>query len=557
MKKAHSSMNRREFLKTTMAGTGGLALSGLPGFPGLEKSKADRPNIVLIMADDMGFSDIGPYGGEIATPNLDRLAGGGLRFSQFYNYARCCPTRASMMTGLHPHQAGVGHMTSENEWTLRRNEQIGNPAYQGYLNRNCVTMAEALGGAGYQTFMSGKWHIGTWRPNWPIDRGFDRYFGIIRGASDFFNPNPDKKLMLEDEPFEPPEDFYTTDYFANYGAQFIREAEEEDPFFLYTAFTAPHWPLQAWPEDIAKYEGRYSGGWDELRRRRFARQKEMGLFGDELELSPRDREAKPWSEATDKDDWDYRMAVYAAMVDRMDQGIGKIIDALEEKDQLDNTLIVFLSDNGGCAEPYGPSPDENPGKPKDGNVFGYYLPWANASNTPFRLHKHWTHEGGIGTPCIAHWPDRIEQSNEITHQVGSLMDLMPTFLEAAGAEYPELRGDYPIPPMEGQSLLPLLTRGEEFDHPPIIREHEGNRAVREGKWKLVSYYSEAHQHGVGSGKRTGQWELYDLEADRTELNNLAEENPQQAEKMIGMYREWADRVGVVDWEEVNRRTGNI
>jgi arylsulfatase len=550
-------MNREEFLKMSMAGTGGLALGGVPNLSRLERSDSDRPNIVLIMADDMGFSDIGPYGGEINTPNLDRLAAGGMRFSQFYNYARCCPTRASLMTGLYPHQAGIGHMTSENNWTLERNEKIGNPAYQGYLNRNCVTMAEALGASGYQTFMSGKWHLGTWRPNWPIDRGFDRYFGIIRGASGYFNPRKEKKLMLDDKPFQPPDDFYTTDYFAKYGAQFIREANKDDPFFLYTAFTSPHWPLQAWEEDIAKYKGKYSMGWDELRRRRFARQKETGLFDERLELSPRDREAEPWVEVDNKEDWAYRMAVYAAMVDRMDQGIGNIVSALEDTGQLDNTLIMFLSDNGGCAEPYGPAPGKNPGKPEDGKAFGYYLPWANASNTPFKLHKHWIHEGGIGTPCIAHWPNGMDQKDTITHQMGTLIDLMPTFLEAAGAEYPEHQQDYMIQPMEGQSLLPVLQKNEFIEHESVCWEHEGNRAVRDGKWKLVSYYSEAHQHGVGNGKRTGEWELYDLSTDRTELHNLAHTHPKQLNKMVNIYNNWANRVGVVDWEEINRRIGQI
>ncbi|MDR8392411.1 arylsulfatase [Aliifodinibius sp. S!AR15-10] len=557
MGNSKKGMDRKQFLQTAMAGAGGLTLGGMQALGNSVSRSDNRPNIVLIMADDMGFSDIGPYGGEIQTPNLDRLAQGGMRFSQFYNYARCCPTRASLMTSLHPHQAGIGHMTSENDWTLRRNKQIANKSYQGYLNRNCVTLAEALGLAGYQTFMAGKWHVGTWRPNWPVDRGFDRYFGIIRGASDYFKPRLEKKLLLDDKPFDPPPDFYTTDYFSNYAAKFIRESNSEQPFFLYTAYTCPHWPLQAWEEDIARYEGQYLEGWDTLREQRYQRQLDMELFGGETELSPRHDEAEPWEQVSDKEDWAHRMAVYAAMVDRMDQGIGQIIDALEQKGQLENTLIMFLSDNGGCAEPYGPAPSEHPGAPGNDTAFGYYLPWANASNTPFRLYKHWTHEGGIGTPCIAHWPEGITNTDSITHQMGTVVDLMPTFLEVAGADYPDYYNDYKIPPLEGQSLVPVLEGDESFSHAPMHWEHEGNRAVRDGRWKLTSYYSDANQHGVGHGERTGRWELYDLKADRTELKNVIDEYPKVARQMIDSYDRWANRVGVLDWEEINRRNGNL
>lgn len=552
-----NGMNRRNFLRTALAGTGGLAFGGMSSLARQEKPLDERPNIVLIMADDMGYSDIGCYGGEIETPNLNRLANNGLRFSQFYNYARCCPTRASLLTGLHPHQTGIGHMTSTTPGTLRFNKQIGNKAYQGYLNRNCVTMAEALGLAGYQTYIAGKWHVGTWRPNWPVDRGFDRYFGTILGASDYFDPQPVKKLMLDDQPYEVSDDFYTTDYYAKYSAKYIREADKDRPLFLYTAFNAPHWPLQAWPEDIAKYQGNYNIGWDELRQRRLARQKEIGLVREDLELSPRDSEAPAWNEASDKEDWAYRMAVYAAMVDRMDQGIGNILSALEDTGRLDNTLLVFISDNGGCAEPYGPSPSKNPGIPGDETSFGYYLPWANASNTPFRLHKHWTHEGGISTPCIVHYPKEVDRAGQITNRMGTVLDLMPTFLEAAGADYPSYYNDYQIPPLEGESLQDVFHGDEEGQHAPMCWEHEGNRAVRDGRWKLVSYYSDEHQHGVGRGKRTGSWELYDMETDRTELNNVINDHQDITRQMIDRYDRWANRIGVIDWEEINRRAGRI
>jgi len=566
-----TGMNRKRFLQTALAGASGLALSGVKALGSSGFNPDRRPNLVLIMADDMGFSDIGAYGGEIRTPNLDQLAEGGMRFSQFYNYARCCPTRASLLTGLHPHQAGIGHMTSENEHTLRRNNQIANKAYQGYLNRNCVTLAEALGLAGYQTYMAGKWHVGTWRPNWPVDRGFDRYYGIIRGASNYFKPGPDKKLLLDEEPFELPDDFYTTDYFSNYAAKFIRESDQQKPFFLYTAYTAPHWPLQAWQEDIEKYKGLYLKGWDRLREERYARLQQIGLFDESTKLSPRHPEAPAWEQATDKEDWAHRMAVYAAMVDRMDQGIGKIVQVLKDKGQFENTLIMFISDNGGCAEPYGPAPSEHPGYPDKDTAFGYYLPWANASNTPFRLYKHWAHEGGISTPCIAHWPEGIQNLNSITHSMGTVVDLMPTFLELAGAEYPTHYHGYQIQPMEGESLVPVLQGDDTFSHGPMHWEHEGNRAVRDGRWKLISYYSagesryndspkegpRAGSWKVGDGPRIGPWELYDLQTDRTELYNVIDDHPDLARQMIDSYRRWSNRVGVLDWEEVNRRIGNL
>lgn len=551
-------MDRKRFLKTALTGAGGLTLSGPQLMRAMSGSPADRPNIVLIMSDDMGFSDIGCYGGEIATPNLDRLAEGGMRFSQFYNYARCCPTRASLLTGLHPHQAGIGHMTSQNEHTVNFNKKIAHKSYQGYLNRNCVTLPEALGLAGYQTYMSGKWHVGTWRPHWPVDRGFDRYFGIVRGGSDYFEPGSDN-LMLDDEPFgDLPDDFYTTDYFSKYASRFIRESDQDKPFFLYTAYTAPHWPLQAWEEDIEKYRYRYKDGWEQLRRERFARQEEMGLFDQSLEMSPEHPDVPGWEEINDKEDWSHRMAVYAAMVDRMDQGIGQIVEALKETGQFENTLILFVNDNGACAEPYGPHPSKNPGPPDKDTAFGYYLPWANAGNTPFRLFKHWTHEGGISTPCIAHWPEGIEDTGSITHPMGSVVDLMPTFLEITGAEYPEYYNGYQIQPMEGESLLPALQGDESFFHGPMHWEHEGNRAVRDGRWKLVSYYSDLTKpFGKGIGERTGPWELYDLEEDRTELDNVIDKHPDIARQMIDSYNRWSERVGVLDWEEINRRTGEL
>ncbi|CAA9267009.1 MAG: Arylsulfatase [uncultured Chloroflexi bacterium] len=542
-----------------------------------------RPNVVVILVDDMGYSDIGCYGSEIRTPNLDSLAAGGVRLTQFYNGARCCPTRASLLTGLYPHQAGIGHMVNH----------LGVAPYQGYLNDRCVTIAEALRPAGYRTIMSGKWHVGgryevppeTWHAGdpghpTPLQRGFDRQFGTMAGAGSYFNPHT---LMLEGEFVEPndprvPQDpdggvFYYTDAIGRYAAQQIEEASRagggsgaertRQPFFLYAAYTSPHWPLHALPEDIARYRGRYRGGWDRLRQERRARQKELGLFPADWEITPRDEKAPAWdSLSPERQDWeDARMAVYAAQVERMDYSVGLILDALRRTGQLENTLVMFLSDNGGCAEflkedgthssarpitldgqpvRVGNAPDLLPG-PAD-TYMSYDLPWANASNTPFRLYKHWVHEGGIATPFIAHWPAAMSQAARggLSHSVGQLIDILPTALDAAGATSPrDYEGRQVLPP-EGESLLPLV-RGELTwqRSRPVFWEHEGNLAARspDGKWKLVR-------------KFPGPWELYDMEADRTELNDLVADQPEIAADLRTRWEAWAKRCDVLPWEDI-------
>lgn len=519
---------------------------------GANAAAADRPNIVLIMADDMGFSDIGCYGGEIATPNLDSLAQRGMRFTQFYNGARCCPTRAQLLTGLYPHQTGIGFMEPTNGYNKHFKHV---PEYQGFLNRRCVTLAEVLKSAGYQTMMTGKWHVGTQPGQRPLDRGFDRFFGLYGGASSFFFPH-EGQIIDQDKPFWPlPDDFYTTDYFSRYAAQFIREADADKPFFLYLSYTAPHWPLHAWPKDIANYQGKYGDDWQTLREQRFERQKELGLFSEELELSPLHPDAIQWTTET-ADDMDLRMSVYAAMVDRMDQGIGQVLAALRDTGREADTLVIFLSDNGACAEPIGKGqPDRLPAdNPR--SFQGVLLPWANASNTPFRLFKHWTHEGGVATPFIACWPKRIP-SGVINHrQVGHIIDMMPTLVELAGAEYPEQNIGQPIHPMEGRSLMPALQDPGNIQTRTIYWEHEGNRAIRRGRWKLVAYYNEnLGDTNVALGKRSGEWELYDLEADRTELNNLAQAQPAKVQELSQLHRDWENRIGVRDWQSLLKMGG--
>ena len=523
------------------------------------RATPDRPNIIIIMVDDMGYSDLGCYGSEIQTPNLDRMAQGGVRFTQMYNCARCCPTRASLLTGLYPHQAGIGHMVGND----------GLPEYQGYLRDDCVTIAEALRAGGYQTLMSGKWHVGggyaanqpeEWRPGEPdhpipVQRGFDRHYGMLGGAGSYFNP---PYMVMNDQIItEGGGDYYLTDAISEQAAAMIADAAKSpDPFLLYVAYTAPHWPLHALPEDIAKYEGLYrKGGWDALRTARHEELKGLGILSPKWEISPRDEKAPAWESVVERDWEDLRMAVYAAQVDRMDQGVGRILAKLRDVGAEENTLIMFLSDNGGCAEFLAedskrperyryniPTPDGRPMqvgntpriKPGPDDTFlSYDLPWANASNSPFRLYKHWVHEGGIATPFIVQWPAAIRQPR-IDHAPCHVIDLMATCLDAAGVPYP---GDFQgnaIQPLEGESLLPAIQGPGWERQRPIYWEHEGNCAVRDGGWKLVRRFP-------------GDWELYNMEEDRTELNDLREADPDRAQRMIRWYQEWAVARNVLDW----------
>lgn len=490
------------------------------------ESGAKKPNILLIMVDDMGYSDIGCYGSEIDTPNIDRLAQNGIRFTQFYNTARCCPTRAALLTGLYSHEAGVGHM----------NEQVkGHPGYQGELNSNCVTIAEVLHESGYGTYHSGKWHVarnygpGGDKYNWPCQRGFDHSFGTISGAGSYFNP---ASLQRDNEPVKVPKGFYYTDAIADNAVSFIdehRASSKDKPFFLYVAFTAPHWPLHALDEDIARYKGRFKEGWDVLRRKRLERQVKMGIIDKKWALSPRDSRSLAWEDAKNKEWQERRMEVYAAQITRMDLGVGRIVDDLKKNGQLDNTLIFFLADNGACAENLANNPAVMPGPA--GTHQSYGPPWANLSNTPFRLFKHWEHEGGISTPLIVHWPARVKAHDELRKQVGHLIDIMATSVDVSGAKYPEEYKGNKIKPMEGKSLVPALSN-KPIEREALYWEHEGNRAVRAGKWKLVALAK-------------GPWELYDMEADRTELHDLSAQNPDKVKELSTMWDRWAERCNVL------------
>ncbi|HEX8913769.1 MAG TPA: arylsulfatase [Humisphaera sp.] len=491
---------------------------------------APRPNVVLIMADDMGFSDIGPFGGEISTPNLDKLAAGGIRLRQFYNGARCCPTRAALLTGLYAHQAGVGHMVDDK----------GDPAYQGYLNDKCATIAEVLGASGYQTLMSGKWHVGEKPGRWPADRGFEHSYSLISGASNYWKLDKGRTFAIDHQSTDPTTepDFHLTDGFTRQAVKYITDAapaaKAGKPFFLYLAYTAPHWPLHARPADIEKYRGKYMGGWDKLREARLKRQIELGVVPAGTKLTPRDEKAPAWDSLSQEQRvaFDLKMAVYAAQVEQMDRGIGQVMKALADGGVADNTLMLFMADNGGCAEAVdrGEVKDAPPG-PKE-SFKSYGLPWANASNTPFRLYKHWVHEGGIASPFIAYWPGRVK-ANAWGDEPAHLIDVMPTLVELAGASYPKERGGKPITPMEGRSMVPVLTGAAAGPLPerPIFWEHEGHRAVRLGNWKLVA-------------KGNGPFELYDMATDRIEENDLAAKQPAKLAEMKALYQAWAQRVGV-------------
>ncbi len=512
---------------------------------------AERPpNILLILCDDLGYSDLGCYGGEIRTPHLDRLASEGMRFTQFYNGAVCVMTRAALTTGLYPRH-GKG----------------------GLLRPDMVTLGEVMREAGYATGLIGKWHLGSEAPKHPIDRGFDEYYGLLDGCCNFFNPaKPDPMFYNggkirafarnRERITEFPDDYYTTNAFTDEAVAFIKSKiknqksaignqDSPPPFFLHLCYTAPHYPLHAPPEDIARYRGKYADGYDALRTRRHQRQIAMGLFDESVALSPidpktsdhrQDFEVTPWDQLDDatRAREEQRMEVYAAMVDRLDQGIGRVLDALEESGAAENTIVLFLSDNGGCASWPNSNPEKfagfleyNEGIPV-GDARGYELVgpgWGWAQNAPFRRHKTWTYEGGIATPMIARWPGVVTEG-KITRQPGHVVDFMPTLLALAGGVYPDTRDGHPIPPMEGESLLPIFRGETRKRSEPLCWALYGNRAVRQGDWKLV----------WGGGDR--RWELYDLSVDRSETNDIAKQNPERVAEMTAYWERWAEMTEV-------------
>ncbi len=507
-----------------------LGVLGCGPQPQTKETKIERPNIVLILADDMGFSDLGAYGSEIATPALDNLAANGLRMTQFYNASRCCPTRASLLTGLYPHQANMGFMQ----------EDCKLPGYGGFIPKNAITIAELLRANGYSTAMSGKWHVGNAPENWPTKKGFERFFGFPHHGGAYFYPFPgDQVIAVGDSIVTPPDDFYSTDAINDHASAFVTEmVQEEAPFFLYLAHVAPHFPLQAKEEDIKKYRGKYRQGFEAVRNRRFEKQKKLGILSKNHPISPIDPKVPEWDALSEgeKDDFDLRMAVYAAQIDAMDQGIGRLVATLKKHGELDNTMIIFLSDNGGTREDYS-NPDLNAPIGEVGSFGCYKLPWANVSNSPYRMFKHWGYEGGIKTPFIVHYPQMISKGS-FDDQPAHIIDVMTTISELAQADYPETYNANTITPMEGKSLLPVFRGAQRKPHAGLFWEHEGNHAARIGDWKWVSLYPDYVD------------ELYDLSTDAVENHNLATDNPEQLRLIKQQWQVWADRTGVRPWDEV-------
>lgn len=535
-----------------------------------------QPHILVILSDDMGYSDIGCFGSEIRTPHLDELAYNGLRFTGFYNTARCCPTRASLLTGLHPHQTGIGAMTSD----------AGVDGYRGDLNPHCVTIAQVLKEAGYRTYMSGKWHLTRHtsrdgpRHNWPLQRGFDRFYGTITGAGSYYDPatlcRGNTYITPVNDSLYQPERFYYTHAITDNALLFLEEHQNEypdQPFFLYMAYTAAHWPMHALPEDMAAYEGWYDAGYEPIRHQRLERLKEEGILPPDAALSP-----AVWN-------WDDRpypgweadmMEVYAAMITSMDQGIGKVTNRLRETGQLENTLIIYLQDNGGCAENwlnridpavydtirYAPmSSDElqtriwPPMQTRDGRpVFSgpsvtpgrddsyplYDEGWAQVSNTPFRFYKHYIHEGGIATPLIMHWPSRIRAAGGLRTQTGQLPDILATIVDVTGARYPDSLNGSQIHPLEGISLQPAFDN-DPLPERPLFWEHIGKQGARAGDWKIVAAAGRVFPIPAD------QWELYNMREDRSELHNLAGEMPDKVKELAARWEEWAVRAKVVPY----------
>lgn len=498
-------------------------------------SAVDRPNILYILADDLGFSDLGCFGGEINTPVLDSLATNGVRLTQFYNTGRCCPSRAAILTGQYPHRVGLGHMTTND---------LGQPGYRGVVSAEAQTIAQVLAPAGYRSFMSGKWHLGT--PD-PTRHGFEEFYGTLVSAKRFFDPEHLIRLPPGRTAREyPPGEFYATDAVTDHALDFLQRARQtpEQPWFLYLAYNAPHFPLHAPQNEIAKYADRYHGGWDRLREARLQRMKELGIVPRETRLSPRSHwqnygETKtgvnPAWDTLPQDrrlDLARRMAIYAAMIDRLDQQLGRVIADLKAAGEFDNTLIVFTSDNGACFEwdPFGfdiRSSNQNilhTGEMLDGmgqpdTFHSVGSGWANASNTPWRLYKHFNHEGGIASPGIVHWPAGLQaQPGTINHQPAHIIDLLPTAIAVSGATD---NGSLPLP---GRDLITHINAGST--ERMLFFEHQGNRAVRAGQWKLVALDDQP-------------WELYDLNVDRIESNDLSQAHPDRVRKLAAAWDKWA------------------
>ena len=555
-------------------GTFFICIIFIPSLLKAQIQKLKKPNVIVILTDDMGYSDIGCFGSEISTPNIDKLAANGLSFTHFYNTARCSPSRASLLTGLYPHQAGMGHLSTEN---------FKEPGYIDDLSKNAVTMAEVFQQAGYATYMTGKWHIAKNmgkagdKSNWPCQRGFQRYFGTLNGSGSFYDPGT---LISNNTFIAPGKDFYYTNAISDTAVKFINENPKGKPFFFYIAYTSAHWPLHAPESEAQKYKGLYDKGWDTVRQRRFEKLKKLGIISNKCVLTARGVGIPEWNNEPMKE-WQVRkMEVYAAMIDIMDQGIGRIISALEKKGELENTIIFYMHDNGGCAEPLDSDQPQKPltteqvklkpysfdsvfldkkpvytrageyvrsGKgvmPGKANTWVTYgVEWANVSNTPFRLYKHWTHEGGIATPLIIYWPRGITEKGKLRNQPSHLIDIMATCIDILGIDYPKKFYGNVIQPYEGKSLVPAF-KNKPVKRDFIFWEHEGNRAIREGKWKMVS---KTQKNKNFSEADENSWELYDMENDPSETKDLVLKFPEIVKRLSDLWEKEALRTKAKPW----------
>lgn len=506
-----------------------------------------RPNIVLILADDLGYSDVGCFGSEISTPNIDRLARSGVTLTQFYNQARCCPTRAALLTGKYPHQVGIGDMIDP--YAAANRTAANSPAYQDHLSTNSPTMAELLRAAGYHTMMCGKWHLGKRPEEWPVHRGFDRSFVQIDGAMNYFGGDskdgPRARMALDDKVFVPPHDgFYSTDAFTDRAIEFLEESEKgtnAKPFFLYMPYNASHWPLQAPEADVEKYHGKYDAGWQPIREARLKKMIQLGIVPAGQTMSPMDRgNAKPWDELSDdkKKEWARRMEVYAAQTEHLDRDIGRLLDEIKKLGAEENTVVIFLSDNGGAAEDPNGGDKSVPIGDRD-SWRGYARPWATVSNTPWRRHKVTAYEGGISTPLIVRWPagSQAAKDGTLVRNPAHVIDLLPTFLELAGAK------NLAANKLEGESITAMLKGNAGNPNRTFSWEHEGFRAIRDGNWKLVE-----------AAAPDSEWELFDMGADRIESHDLAAAHPEIVRDLKAKYDRWAARCGVIDHTLLKKQT---
>jgi arylsulfatase A-like enzyme len=495
--------------------------------------KENRPNIIVILCDDMGYSDTGCYGSEIPTPNIDKLAKEGMQFTQFYANPRSCPTRASLLTGQYPTNAGVGQMDAD----------YGIPEYQGYLRRDCITIAEALKTNGYATYMSGKWHLGSGESQWPIDRGFDHAFSFLGGATDYYEP---KGMALDNKRIEIKDPkFYMTDAITENALKYINYNQKDTkPFFMYVAYTAPHWPLQAPQSVINKYKDFYKKGWDNIRLDRFNKMKSSKIISDSTKLSPRHKAVPAWNTLSEKakEDWSMKMAIYASMIDILDKGVGSIVSELKKQKIYDNTVIMFLSDNGACPFPLNTKAAVQGAMPGGkGSAIYYDYNWANVSNTPYLFFKRWTHEGGINVPFIIRYPKIIAPNTRCDIPV-HVIDILPTCMDIAKAKYPDNYGGNFIKKSDGLTLLPLLMGQTKPIHNFICWEHNGNKAIRKGDWKLV----------YNNDPDARSWELYNILQDRSEFVDLSAKNPEKVNELKLDYEKWMNENKVIQWDELTR-----